>query len=102
MNPLHLEEMMVSSFSTSSIVFRTGSLHPEYSCTLRRHPLKEFRATEEIKPRHCVLYPSRRSRNALVAISVEDGCAWTRTRFFDHILVFPGPLEQYVGQQRHL
>ena len=73
MNPLRFEQMMVSRFSSRSIVLRTGSLaantHIRSDCFARRksHRLK---ATDRRPAALCGL---QHSRNAVDAVSAEDG-----------------------------
>jgi|YelNatPaOPRAMG01_1025707.scaffolds.fasta_scaffold10356_4 hypothetical protein len=46
MNHPELEQMMLSSFSSISIVFTTGALLPEYPYKLRRFRPKKVSSTE--------------------------------------------------------
>jgi len=104
MNALHLEQMMMMmmfSSSSSSIVHTTGFL----SANTRVHSHRFIRKNllDKKSNRHPdASYLSRRPRNAIVAISVENIHSWTRTLSWDCIPVFSGQREQTVPKQRRL
>jgi hypothetical protein len=81
-NPLHLESMMISELSSSSIGYSTGSLLLDYPSTLRPYHPKEVASIEETNRRLSAAYRYYLSRHVVVVtISVEDGRAWNWTPF---------------------
>jgi len=95
-------EQMVSSISSRSISHTTGSLHREYPYALRPLHPKKFSSTGNKNLRPCVSSRSQRHRNAVTAISVEDGRDWNRTLFCNWMPVLSGPKEQAVEKQGRL
>jgi len=75
MNPLQLKQLMMSSLSSSSIIHKAGSIsatthvRPDHFGQRKSHRLKKTEL------RLCASYRSGRSRNAVVANSIQDGCA---------------------------
>jgi hypothetical protein len=91
MNPLPPEQMM-SSFSASSIVHTTGTPLREYLYRLPSDRPRGSSLTGKTNRRFCASYRSQRACNAIILISVEDGCACTRTFFCDYIPAFYGTI----------
>jgi len=81
MNTVQLEQVIMSSFSTSSTLRTTGSPLHEYPYTFRPFHQKQVSSTEKIR-RTWSSCGSWLSSYALVAISLKDAPGRIRTLFF--------------------